>query len=57
MNDPVATLLLQWGIPLLVVIVIGEIAIVASEIKRIRYHNKTFVRKYKDEIDKVNRFE
>ena len=52
-----AELLLTWGIPLAVIIVIGEVAIVVSEIRRIRYRDKTFVRKYKDEIDKVNRNE
>lgn len=52
MNDPVLTLLLQFGVPILVLLAIGEIVFVKDEI---RYRGKTFVRKYKDEIDKIEK--
>jgi hypothetical protein len=61
MSDPVATILLGWGAFFMASMVIGEIAIAVEERKKrpikIRYRGKTFVRKFKDDCDKVNRFE
>ena len=57
MNNPVVELLITWGVPILILMVIGEIAIIMSEAERIKYRGKTFVKKFKDECDKVNRGE
>ena len=59
MHDPVAELLFQFGIPITAIMMIGCTAIAIGELKKrpikIRYHGKTFVRKYKDEIDKIEK--
>lgn len=61
MNDPVLTLLFQFGIPIMAMMSIGCIAIAIGELKKrpikIRCHGKTFVRHFRNECDKVNRNE